>query len=173
MKNCFKDINNNKGYSLVEVMIVIALLCLLTGLAVLSYASINNANVSKAANNLDSAFAAARAESMAKGADAGQLTLSMQHGKLYYQIGDPTTATMQLISNSNILVYYQYNDPISRNFANQWVDGVTIVVRFNSAGMVETTGTDLTKVIFKYDTRNMEVILYPETGKHETGLFYF
>lgn len=102
MKKIFKS---NKGFSLLELLIVITVSMILVGGAALGISLLHNANVNAAAARLETAFNSARSISMAKGQNAGALTLRRVGDSIYAYIGDPvygrgdtvTTSEMELI----------------------------------------------------------------------------
>lgn len=160
-------LGSNKGFSLIELIVVIAIMAVAIGLVTITYSIVNNANVSKAANTLDTAFNKARIQSMAKGTDAGQLTVWVSYGVLYYTIGDPAVETPTAV-NSNV-IDISYTDTNGTTFGH--VDFMPAVTyRFNSAGMVMTSGYSVRQFEFSHDTRKVDVIFYLETGKHTTVL---
>lgn len=170
MKNCQRKsiLSSNKGFSLVELMVVIAIMAVATGLVTITYSLVHNANVSKAANALDTAFNKARVQSMAKGPDAGQLTLWIAaDGILYYTIGDPSTETPTAVNTGTTEVRY---GQVGAGSTYGSMEPKTY--RFNSAGMVlpSTEGTLPDYFQFFYGNRRVDVIFYLDTGKHTTVL---
>lgn len=162
-----KIVRNNTGFTLMEMLVVMAISAILIGMVTVTIAVVNNADASKAARALNAAIGQARTESMSKGTDAGQLTLSMVDGALYYQIGDTTTAPMILISSRLIGVEAVYDDTAPTTGSP--LTG-TVTVRFSTSGFQETEPSgNLSKIIFSRGTRRVETVLYL-TGKHETNL---
>lgn len=163
-----KIARNNTGFTLMEMLVVMAISAILIGMVTVTIAVVNNADTNKAARALNAAIGRARTESMAKGTEAGQLTLSMVDGALYYQIGDPLTEPKILISSQMIGVDAVYDDTTS-------TDGTpftgTVTVKFSTSGFqeIDSTGMNLSKIIFSRGSRKVETVLYL-TGKHETNL---
>lgn len=180
MKNVLK---NNKGFSLVEMLIVIGVMAILTGIVATSVALVNNANVSRAAKTFESLLNQSRTQSMAKGSDAGKLTITKENGKVYGQIG---TGEKELICSRNIDVYFNaYNNGTSytiRDYTDgaKMADGDVRVIRFATSGVAVKNSTvvpvedtkEFCKLIFAHGNRKAEVTLYRETGKHDTVVFY-
>lgn len=162
-------LNSNKGFSLIELIVVIAIMAVATGLVTITYTLVHNANVAKAANALDTAFNKARIQSMAKGTDAGQLTVWIEGGVMYYTIGDRATESPTAVNSAVIDISYSDN---GSTWLGPGVDMPDVVYRFNSAGMViQQPGAYLPKMYeFSRGTRRVDVIFYLETGKHTTEL---
>ncbi len=98
---------NKKGFSLIELIVTMGVMAVLVGVAAYSAVYINNANVSKAANKLESVIIEARTISMAKGPEAGCLTLFYDGvtGTFEYKIGLFNSTESGVICNSQIDVY--------------------------------------------------------------------
>ncbi len=168
-KNCQRKsiLSSDKGFSLIELIVVIAIMAVAVGLVTITYTLVHNANVAKAANTLDTAFNKARIQSMAKGTDAGQLTVWITDGVMYYTIGDSAVETPTAVNSAVIDIGYGYG--------STWIDNMDLtppaVYRFNSAGMVIQSGTPVPQEYsFTYGNRSVHVIFYLDTGKHTTEL---
>ena len=160
-------LSSDKGFSLIELIVVIAIMAVAVGLVTITYTIVHNANVAKAANALDTAFNKARVQSMAKGTDAGQLTVWIDGGVLYYTIGDPATENPTAVNSAVIDISYSDN---GSTWLGPNVDLPSVVYRFNSAGMVIQTGYQPREYMFSYGNRRVDVIFFLETGKHMTEL---
>lgn len=177
MKNLKKCLKNNSGFSLLEIIVVLAIIMILTASATLSIAYVNNANVSKAANTLDAAINTAKSRSMAMGPDLGELILSTNNGKLYYRIGD--TGERVMICNKEISVYtavtstYTMGNVGYGGAIDTTGSGDIAKIRFTTSGTVDEANCSgyFTKFRFERGKRNVEVILYKETGKHTVNMF--
>ncbi len=169
-KNCQRKsiLSSDKGFSLIELIVVIAIMAVAIGLVTITYTLVHNANVAKAANTLDTAFNKARIQSMAKGTDAGQLTVWITGGVMYYTIGDPDIETPTAVNSAVIGITYTDTNGVTFSNAENMPRAI---YRFNSAGMVIQSGTLLPQEVdFFYGTRRVKVIFYLDTGKHTTEL---
>lgn len=171
--------NDNNGFSLVEVLVVLAITAIITAMAGITIGVINNANVSKAATRFESMLNRSRSESIAKGTDAGRLVITCENGKVYGQIG---TAEKELICNKQIKVYvgdvdFGGADPYSETSlymsGSGMTNGQSVVVEFTPAGTVKRndTGYNICKLLFKRNKKQVEVVLYRQTGKHVSRAF--
>lgn len=160
-------LSSNKGFSLVELLVVVAIMAVATGLVSITYTLITNANVSKAANTLDTAFNKARVESMAKGPDAGQLTVWSTSGILYYTIGDPATETPIAVNNASTDFWCH----VGGSIYPPNTDIPPMIYRFNSAGIVMPSSWISDYYEFSNGNRRVDVIFYLDTGKHTTKIY--
>ncbi|MDE6531265.1 MAG: type II secretion system GspH family protein [Lachnospiraceae bacterium] len=171
-RNCQRKsiLSSNKGFSLIELIVVIAIMAVAIGLVTITYSLVNNANVSKAANALDTAFNKARIQSMAKGTDAGQLTVWIDAGVMYYTIGDPDVETPIAVNSGVIGISYTDTNGVTFGHAEYMPRAI---YRFNSAGMVIRTGPGAylpREFEFSHGNRRVDVMFFLETGKHMTEL---
>ena len=166
-RRCIDD----KGFTLIELLMFLAISAIILSLVLISYNVVNNANATKAARRLETVIRTARTQSMAKGQEEGKLTLTVQHGNLYATIGDPATATSQLICNSGVTVQGLMctTDYTPRGGAAF----TTATLTFNTSGTVRMIGdsTTFNKFFLKRGNRNYEVIVYTDTGSVETNMY--
>lgn len=167
-KNSQRDsiLSSNKGFSLIELLVVVAIMAVAVGLITITSVIVNNANVAKAANTLDTAFNKARVQSMAKGTEAGKLTVWMTDGTVYYTIGDPAVETPTAVNSAVINVDYIYTNGTPGTSPAM----PAVTYRFNSAGMVIQDPDLVGEYVFSRGTRRVAVIFYLDTGKHMTEL---
>lgn len=156
--------NDNSGFSLVELMVVLAVTAIMVSLVTITIAVVNNSNVNKAASNFSAVLNRARTESMAKGTEAGRLTLTMENGRLYYQIGDPLSAVKEEICSSLIAVQISDGSGVY-----DYTDAKVITIRFNTSGMVAADSDPLVSLIFSRGNRRVQTTLYI-TGKNATSM---
>ena len=155
MRCLTRCLRNDKAFSLVEVLVVMAIMAILTGGAVASIAIVNNANVNKAANALDNAFTKARTIGMAKGSSYHFQTV-MVGNTLYAYIGDPATGMeKEKISGGGVSVVL----PASSDYT------------FSADGSVRgVTGNVKTVYKFTHGERTAEFWFHSLTGEHGVTL---
>jgi len=164
-----KNIKSNKGFTLFELIVVMAIGVILTGILAISINYVHNANVTAAANKLDAAINTARVKSMTQGPDAGELTIYVDNGILYAQIG---TGAPEVISKSPVVASYYSGNSEPGTAGTYQGSIVTITLRFNSAGsVIESESTNVSKFDFTKGDKHAQVILVPETGKHGVRLY--
>lgn len=178
-----KKLLNNKGFSLVELMIVIAISAVLVGLVTITMSIVNNANSAKAAEAMAAALTNCRTLSMAKGDDKGQFNYRFSAGKLAYSTGESLN-NGAITNNRNMKVYFgvHVNGALQgwNTGALGQINGAAGSITFNTAGMVKTINGAPANLgviyvfAFKYgnNKRVDAVLLYPATGKTDTIMWY-
>ena len=172
-------LKNNKGVSLIEMMVVIAIIAVVGGLAVLSFSLVRNADVAKSAETLKSSLAAAKSRSMAKGDANGKLSITKDgHNTYYVSVGG---GDKMVLAKGGMKVYWaEVSVPVESLSGFSEVGNVDYA--FNTAGMLSyindpSVAADTSKVYefaFRYRSskRVSAVVLYPATGKTETRMWY-
>lgn len=162
-------IKNNKGFSLLELLIVCAIFAIMVGIIGLSIATVHNANVGAAARKLDSMFAQARSTAISKGAEAGRLVLTREADGLYGKIGDQEP---ERICGKQIDIGIQTYSSVTdyNNYGYDWWLSGSIPFEFTPAGVVEHGSWDICRVYFVNGRRTVATTIYRETGKHKTEI---
>ena len=158
----------NKGFSLVEIIIAISVFTVLVGLTGLSASLIKRANFRKAAEKVQRAVVTARTQSMAKGTFEGTILFNTRpNGTVVVR---DVHAAETVICNGNIIV--SYTD--SYNGANATAAVNALKMEFNTNGTLKhTVGGDTGGKLYirsNDGTLRAEVLIYPVTGK--TALNY-
>ncbi len=172
-KNAIKKfIKNNSGVTILEMLVVLCVIAILSGIIGLTYQYIHNANVQRAGENLAAAIKAARTTSMAKGTEKGRLNIIVEGGKMYYSIGD--SPEKEEICNQVMGFYIKPDKTTVTNTAPGGQTGnTTVTIRFTSAGMLDKDHSGTNYIVFFKGKRAYSVLVYPETGKVEQTLFYY
>ena len=132
---------NNKGFSLVELIIVIAILSVLTGVSVVGIGYLYSTNLKSSVKKLDSSLQKVQSFTMTKATNPTSIGLKIK------QTGDGWYAEFQGIpgqsdeklGNKRLKVYYLD----SSNNWNQVIAGSDLTVRFDRAtgGLLPQDGT--------------------------------
>jgi len=176
---------NNKGFSLVELVIVIAIMAVLTGLISLGVGSITGSKVTKCAQNMESVIEKVRVSSMgksavvltiSKGADgayyAKQETVSKKTTTVDGGSDDTVSSSIEeRIGDSSVNVAVAMSSDADGTYT-QLADNNKIVLQFDRAsGALKTDANGkYVKCIYIYNarqTRVKKILLYQETGNIE------
>jgi len=156
--------NNNKGFSYVELILVLAIMAIMVAMIGISYGLVTRNNVTKAAAKMESLFNTARITSLSKGSEAGALNLKAENGKIYYGIGkyDPDTTLNQVewVKFAQTPVYVTLSDGSS----NTDLGSSVITYKYNpSSGAFKACPYG--KVIFSNGNTESTLVLFSATGK--------
>lgn len=185
-----RKILNNKGVTLIEIIMVLAISVALVVIAGFSLSLLNGANTYKSASSLKAVFSKAKTQSMAKGNLKGQITIKRLSSGTAVVMGE-SSGVDNLVSGRRIDSYYYFgtgnfdsatksSKPIENLAAFTQISN-DIVIQYNSAGMVTSVmmgGTDYKNDTFVYEfafktgNRVDAVVLYPVSGKAETLMWY-
>ncbi|MBR6255739.1 MAG: hypothetical protein IKR23_00045 [Lachnospiraceae bacterium] len=163
--------NNNKGLSVLELLLVMAITVLLLSMVLISYNLINRADVKKSARRLESAIKTARVTTMSKGTKAGTLDLVFDGGNMYAVIDG--AGSRDLITGGGVTVYavektddYSYVPGPGEEFGGG-------KITFETNGIMRMSGVDDTGAdngtthnifSFKKGEKVFSVTVYKETG---------
>ncbi len=130
---------SNKGLSYIELILVISIITILSGLTAIGLGVINRNNVNKTVEILDSAFSRAQSLSMSKGQNNGCITLMVDNGKYYYYFGNDSSNKV-LLANSpiNITLLDASGNQLTDsggNAVNITYSGVTFYFKTNTGAL--------------------------------------
>lgn len=160
---------NNKGFSYVELILVMAIIAIMIGLMSLTIGLVSRTNVNKAAEKLHATMNQARSTSVARGTTNGTLEISYDGSTYYYYVGDPTSADkadkkVELISAPAQIAY------TVEGGTDLIPVGSTFTLRYEQAtgAFKAISGTDYCSTVVIYNgDKSATIQLYPATGKCE------
>lgn len=160
-----KTKRKNKGFTLLEIMIVISISAVLVGMVAVSASMIKRANVAKATQKLQKKVQQARSLSMAKGEAAGKLKIQITGGNVYAQVG--ADGDRELICGGSVKVICEKSHE-HKGLKNMSGSSAGMEVEYNTAGMLKLD-TDGARIYIadKDFTRQSEILIYTLTGKSE------
>ncbi len=164
---------NNKGFSYVEFILVIAIMAILVGIMSLSMGLIGRTNINRGIEKVSSSLSQARNSSMARGTTRGSFEISFDGSKYYCYVGDTDASNKDelketLVSSPVIVGYYLEGDP---DTLYQVTATDSLVLRYDqSTGAfkpLNASGDHCDKIVMIHGDDEVEIKLYPETGKTE------
>ena len=90
---------NNKGFSYVEMIVVLAIMAVMVGMIGLSYGMINRNNVNRASETLQSMANQARVNALTKGTSNGYLNIAKVGNDIYAAVGPQYTVADDIKKN--------------------------------------------------------------------------
>ncbi len=158
--------DNNKGFSYVELILVLAIMAMMIAMIGISYGLVTRNNVSKACAKMESVFNTARITSLSKGSEQGALNLKTENGIIYYGIGKydpahPEASTVEWVKFAQSPVYITLVDD-SGNKSN--LSTTVVTFKYNpSSGAFKMC--DYSELIFSNSRTESSLKLFKATGK--------
>lgn len=159
---------NQKGFSFVEMILVIAIVAILTGVAGISIGLIARSNVNRTVQKLDSAFSQARTQSMAKGNLRGMLFLTYENNRVYCYVGSATNPKRNeekveiAVAPVQVSVFAGGTETVLSPSDNEIIIGF-----IQTSGAIDTSIGSYEKIKISNDRHTMYLHIYPITGKHK------
>ena len=156
--------DNNKGFSYVELILVLAIMAIMIAMIGISYGLVTRNNVSKACAKMESVFNTARITSLSKGSEQGALNLKQENGIIYYGIGkydpDPDVSTVEWVKFAQSPVYVT----LSNGGGNVDLGSTVVTYKYNpSSGAFKAC--PYSKLIFSNGRTESTLTLFSATGK--------
>lgn len=165
----FMKKTDNKGFSLVELMVVLAIMAVLLGIFAFGYSLISNKQVDQCAKKIQVSLESARTTSLGK--SSVDLKFYPSGGKIYLQRtldGDASKATTSEIGDGKLSVkfYFKKNSAatVEKNAATGAVTGI-IFDRASGAVKADGTGYYLDSVKISNGRKTITVSLDKITGR--------
>jgi len=158
---------DQKGFTLIEVVIVTAIVAVLASLSLTMLARIKYANTEKMVTSVSDAITKAQVLAMTK--ETTRYLHIYKYGSDYYTcVNESLTTTDGNGGNclgSNIKVYKQVGDDDSDVLIT---DTIHAVISFKRDGTLRTTGSENVKVIVVEGSYTAEIKINEKTGRHYT-----
>lgn len=169
---------NNKGFSLVELLVVIAILGIVAVMSSLSYSAVRRADVTKAANTVDSMMSQVRMDNMSSG-QAEYMYIYVDDDNVYYKLSNTKVTNVTQIKNLSEEATLLCADSIAVSYtksaagSSQLSSTVFLAISFekttgafNCFDSVNNNKIDLTEINFQRGGKNNSITIANETGKH-------
>lgn len=159
--------NHNKGFSMIEMIIVIAIIGVFTGLASIGFGYIKSGNVKAAAQNLDSSLSKLKYDAMSK-ANMPYLYVYKTGGKYYtmctaktVQDADFVADNGELLCNGNCVITYDGGTALAEG------KHIKIAYKKGSGGFSSSSDVKQEIVVENEEgTVSYTITIVFETGKH-------
>ena len=162
---------NNKGMSIIELLLFIGIAVMIMAMVFVSYSVINKSSASKSANRLVNVLRSARVDAMSKGQAYGVVRLDVDGGNVYATVGKNTNR--ELICGGGVIMTSVLNDnytdvPTAGAASTGGVVAFTTNGRLCQAGAVPTT---VNCFLLVSGSKQYLVRIYSETGAIDCDLY--
>lgn len=165
MKRIIKQ--NNKGFSLVELIVVIAIGVILASAITISLSSVLGVAVKQCARNIESVLNKTRVSTMGKDSVVVELYKDSSDGAYYYKVTTNGTDTeTKKIGRSSLEISYSMEQDYSSVKSLTGSDAISI--EFDRGSGVEKTdanGKCCSRIWIKKGSTQKVITIYKETGK--------
>lgn len=164
---------NNAGMTLIELIIVVAIMAVVLGGLVLSTSFLGNSRVKRSYSQLQSAYSSARMESMSK-KDPLELKISKDTDGVYYlQLGaEEKQKWLTRPYTVSFKVYQMAGDKETEmsfdSLAATYGDGKSITISFERSGKLKSLSSRARVYLSEIWVDNRPMYLTFETGKYAT-----
>lgn len=165
-----KEKKNNGGFSLVELIVVIAISVILIGAATISIRSVMGVEVKQCARNIESIINKTRVTTMGKDSAVLEIYKDASDGAYYYKTTittiNGTVSDTGKIGKSRIDVYYSMNDDYSGKTQLNVSDSIELQFdRSSGAQKPDANGKYCSRIWVQKNSTEKVITIYKETGK--------
>ena len=157
--------SNNKGFSLVEIVVVITVLMIILSVVVLNFGNVVKWQLNKCAESIDDNLNSIKVTTLSDSQKNSELTLSDNDGYLYMEINDNDPIKLGVFS---VTVYYE--DINRANVASVDIEDQSITMSFNNNGafneIEEINGMYVKSIVITKGNYTRSIICERLTGKH-------
>jgi len=166
---------NNKGATLIELMVILAIIAVLVSGSIVAFNVLNGSNLKNAARTTGSFLETTRTKTMSVVADAWYYTLTRDGDNYYTEIykvyTDDTGATVEEKIEAEDLGFRVVGSIIADGSETEFADGDMLTIKFDQASgsvkIVDLDGTELTP------SENMITIKFVSGAKEASVDLYF
>lgn len=166
---------NNRGLSYIELLVVIGVMVIITGISALSIGIVSRTNATKTGDKLVTSLKTARTYTLAKGPEKGAFHIRKVGSQYQCAVGDLADGPeFKTIGAEPIEICYYVNSAEGTSVPIVETTG-TFTVKFDQSNGAVTSCSVGTEVpngfkIYKDDELVADVVLYELTGKCEMNL---
>lgn len=162
-----KEKKNNGGFSLVELIVVIAISVVLIGAATISIRSVMGVEVKQCARNIESIINKTRVTTMGKDSAVLEIYKDASDGAYYYKTTiNGTVSDPSKIGKNRIDVYYSVNDDYTGKTQLNGSDSIVLQFdRSSGAQKPDANGKCCSRIWIQKNSTEKVITIYKETGK--------
>lgn len=166
-KNVTTTVKDNRGISLTELMVIIAIVAVLSGGVFMMIGTLTGWRVRECSDKLTAAMSETKVQAMSK--TSAQMTLSFEEDQGY--ILDKSFAGQEKIAGTQITI--TYSD--SAGNKNLSIKNHPLTISYDrSSGSFQSIGTDesgnalyCSEIVIQQGKRERKIVFYTETGKYK------
>ena len=162
---------NNRGLSLIEVVVVLAIMAVVAG-AGLSFMTLLTSNrVKECTNKISSTISKVRVDAMSKSKDSSGSDYYLElykgaDGKYYIRKHLDSTIVEEIVGGSNLTITYTENDLSASTYTISASEILTIKFDRTTGGFKPTHGTNYCKkIVVSNGSKSKTIVISPRTGK--------
>lgn len=156
---------DNKGFSLIELILVITIMAIVVGGAFITMQSLNYANVSRTAKTVNASLAKVRIENMSKG-DKQYLHIYVIDNNVYMDTCKVDSVTITedegKLIGKGMNVFYKMDNGTEGELVDAGSGSISVSFDRSSGAL----SVDYSSLEFKKAGRKVTIKLVKETGKH-------
>lgn len=170
---CQKKRSSNKGFSVIEVMVVVAIMAVMAVTISITYTVVKRANVTKSSKTIDDLLTLCREKAMTNSAKEWKVVIDDHTAKVIkvdsegneIEIASETIPSYVdvYVTEDGINTYYASDNPISISF--KLLSGEVSSV-YTDAVTIKGSGTNCGIVSDYKNKKQSAITLYYATGKH-------
>lgn len=159
--------NDNRGISLTELMVVIAIVAILSGGVLMMFGTLNGWRVRECSDKLTAAMSETKVQAMSK--TSAQMTIFFNEDEGY--ILDKSFAEQEKLAGTKITI--TYSDSVGSKHID--IKNDPLIISYDrSSGSFQSIGTDesgnalyCSEIVIQQGKRERRIVFYTETGKYE------
>lgn len=169
-----KHQSSNRGFSVIEVIVVVAIMSVMIGLISITYTVVKKANVTKASKSIDNLLTTCREKAMTNSAKEWKVVIDGNRAVIIKVDSEgneieiasetiPSNVEVYVVADDGVSQYYAADNPISISF--KLLSGEVSSV-YTTGVTIKGSGTQC-RIVSDYKNKKQSTItLYYATGKH-------